>query len=560
MLEEIKFKELNQLVEKLTRDELVWLSGYVAGLVKVQSEVNTSAAGNNSPGKITIAFGTETGNSKKLATSFAAKARKQGLSVKLASLDQYRLSDLSKEENFITIISTHGEGEPPAAAKKFIDHIRGNQLSLDRLQYSVLALGDSAYPLFCKAGEDVDAHLGNLGAKRIYPLQKCDVDFEADANQWFEQVISLLRDSQSAVVAPKVSTKSTVRKTYSGTILSKTNLNGKGSSKETYHIEIAAENLTYEPGDSIGIVPKNPDKEVDSIIQLLALTGAERIIYKNEEQTLKQALKSRLNIFYLPERVVAKYACIVKQEIPAMRMDFINLLKIYPPKKDQAEEVIQVLEPIAPRLYSISSSLMAHADEVHITVARDKFELNGDVRYGLCSDYLSSQPQNSEIEFYVHKNSQFKLPAPDRDIIMIGPGTGVAPFRAFVEERANAGAIGRNWLFFGDQHFQSDFLYQTEWQDYFKTGVLTKFNAAFSRDQKERVYVQHKMSKQSVELYRWIEAGAHIYVCGAKDTMSVDVEATLQDIIRVQGKKSKEEAGLVLRQMAEEGRYLKDVY
>lgn len=560
MLEEIKFKELNQLVEKLTRDELVWLSGYVAGLVKVQSEVNTSAAGGNSPGKITIAFGTETGNSKKLATSFAAKARKQGLSVKLASLDQYRLSDLSKEENFITIISTHGEGEPPAAAKKFIDHIRGNQLSLDRLQYSVLALGDSAYPLFCKAGEDVDTHLGNLGAKRIYPLQKCDVDFEADANQWFEQVISLLRDSQSAVVAPKVSAKSTGRKTYSGTILSKTNLNGKGSSKETYHIEIAAENLTYEPGDSIGIVPKNPDKEVDSIIQLLALTGAERIIYKNEEQTLKQVLKNKLNIFYLPERVVAKYASIVQQEIPAMRMDFINLLKIYPPKKNQAEEVIQVLEPIAPRLYSISSSLMAHSDEVHITVARDKFELNGDVRYGLCSDYLSSQSQNSEIEFYIHKNSQFKLPAPDRDIIMIGPGTGVAPFRAFVEERANAGASGRNWLFFGDQHFQSDFLYQTEWQDYFKTGVLTKFNAAFSRDQKERVYVQHKMSKQSEELYRWIEAGAYVYVCGAKDTMSVDVETTLQDIIRVQGRKSKEETDMVLQQMIEEGRYLKDVY
>jgi sulfite reductase (NADPH) flavoprotein alpha-component len=559
MLEEIKLKELNQFVEKLTREELVWLNGYVAGLVKGQP-VTQAQATSGSAGKITIAFGTETGNSKKLATSFAAKARKQGLSVKLASLDQYRLSDLSKEENFITIISTHGEGEPPAAAKKFIDHIRGNQLSLDRLQYSVLALGDSAYPLFCKAGEDVDAHLGNQGAKRIYPLQKCDVDFEADANQWFEQVISLLQDSRSTVIAPKVSAKPSGRKTYSGTILSKTNLNGKGSSKETYHIEIAADGLTYEPGDSIGIIPKNPEREVESITQWLGLTGVEKISYKNEEHTLSHLLKNRLNIFYLPERVVAKYASIVQQEIPVTRMDFINLLKIYPPKKEQAEEVIRVLEPIAPRLYSISSSLTAHADEVHITVARDKFELDGDLRYGLCSDYLSSLPQDAEIEFYVHKNSQFKLPAPDRDIIMIGPGTGVAPFRAFVEERANTGASGRNWLFFGDQHFQSDFLYQTEWQDYFKTGVLTKFNAAFSRDQKERVYVQHKMSKQSEELYRWIETGACVYVCGAKDTMSVDVENTLQDIIRVQGSKSQEEAGVLLQQMAEEGRYLKDVY
>ncbi len=558
MLEEIKIKEISQLVEKLSREELVWLNGYLTGLVKGTSSESEAQPAKTS-GKLTIAFGTETGNSKRLATNFAAKARKHGLSVKLSSLDQYRLADLAKEENFVTIISTHGEGEPPAAAKKFVEHIQANQLTLDKLQYSVLALGDSAYPLFCKAGEDIDARLQNLGGKRIIPLQKCDVDFDAEANEWFDQVIALLANSK-IIPATKKEIKSTGRKTYQGMIVSKVNLNGAGSSKETYHIEIAAEGLVYEPGDSIGIVPKNPKKEVDSILALLGYTETAAVNYKGEEQKVTSLLQNRLSIFYLPERIVAKYAALVKQEIPAVRMDLVNLLKIYSPKKDQAEEIISLLDPITPRLYSISSSLAAHADEVHITVARDKFKVDEEQRFGLCSDYLASLPENAAFEFYVHKNLQFRLPSEDKDIIMIGPGTGIAPFRAFVEERVNTGASGKNWLFFGDQHFSSDFLYQTEWQDYFKTGVLTKFNAAFSRDQKERVYVQHKMSKQSKELYQWIESGAYIYICGAKDTMSVDVETTLRDIIQVQGKKTKEEAGVMLNALAEEGRYLKDVY
>lgn len=558
MLEEIKLKEINQLVEKFSREELVWLNGYISGLVKgapSQSEVQPAKAS----GKLTIAFGTETGNSKKLATSFAAKARKHGLNVRLSSLDQYRFSDLAKEENFVTIISTHGEGEPPAAAKKFVDHIQTNQLSLEKLQYSVLALGDSAYPQFCKAGEDVDVRLQNLGAKRIIPIQKCDVNYDAEANEWFDQVIALLANSK-IIPARKKEIKSTGRKTYQGTIVSKVNLNGTGSTKETYHIEIAAEGLVYEPGDSIGIVPKNPKKDVDSILALLGFGEASTINYKGEEQRVSDLLQNRLSILYLPERIVATYAALVKQEIPAQRMDLINLLKIYSPKKEQAEEIISLLDSITPRLYSISSSLSAHSDEVHITVARNKFKVDGEQRFGLCSDYLASLPENAAFEFYVHRNSQFRLPAEDKDIIMIGPGTGIAPFRAFVEERVNTGATGKNWLFFGEQHFTSDFLYQTEWQDYFKTGVLTKFNAAFSRDQKERVYVQHKMSKQSKELYQWLESGAYVYVCGAKDTMSVDVETTLRDIIQVQGKKTREEAGAILNALAEEGRYLKDVY
>jgi sulfite reductase (NADPH) flavoprotein alpha-component len=558
MLEELKLNELNHFVAQLSREELVWLNGYVSGLVK--NSLSQSLVSQQVSGKLTITFGTETGNSKKLATDLASKARKQGLNVKLASLDQYRLTDLSKEENFLIVISTHGEGEPPAAAKKFFSHIHETRPELSRLQYSVLALGDTAYPLFCKAGEDIDRQLELLGAKRISSLQKCDVDYESEACEWFNQVISAL-SKEVGVSTVKVSTpKKAGRKIYNGQVLSKINLNGFGSSKETFHIEIAADELVYEPGDSIGIVPKNRRQDLDRVIELLGVEADEKITYKEHEHSVIDLLANKLSISYLSDRVVSKYAQLVEQNIPNIRIDLVDLLKIYPPQNlNQVEGIIQSLESISPRLYSISSSLRAHDGEVHITVARNCFQLDGVTRHGLCSDYLSQLGENTSIEFYIHKNAQFRLPNSDKDIIMIGPGTGIAPFRAFVEERVNSGAAGRSWLFFGDQHFESDFLYQTEWQDYVKTGGLTKMNVAFSRDQQTKVYVQHKLLEHASEFFKWIDNGAYLYVCGAK-SMSEDVETILLEIISVDGKKSEEEAQSFLNQLAEEGRYLKDVY
>lgn len=558
MLEEIKLKSLHHLVEDLTKEELIWLNGYVAGLVKssLGSRQEKSVSG-----KITIAFGTETGNSKKLATEFATKARKRGLTVKLSSLDQYRLTDLNKEENFITVISTQGEGEPPASAKKFYDYIHSEELTLGKLQYSVLALGDTAYPLFCKAGEDVDFKLHSFGAKRIATIQKCDTDYEETAHRWFDQVVEVLGTGKASTVERLPILKSTQKKNFTGTILSKVNLNGKGSSKETFHIELEAADLVYEPGDSVGIVPENPLATVQAVVSLTGIDGSKRISFKEQEWTVSDLLTKKLNIFYLPERIVSKYSSIVQQEIPATRIDLLNLIKIYPPKnEDQFVEILQSLESITPRLYSISSSLSAHSGEVHITVARNCFQLDNELRHGLCSDYLADFPESAEVKFYIHKNLQFRLPAPDRDIIMIGPGTGIAPFRAFIEERANSGATGKNWLFFGDQHFSTDFLYQTELQDYFKTEVLTKVNVAFSRDQKEKIYVQHKMLEQAAELHRWLESGAYLYLCGAKEPMSSDVEKAVLKIIRSAGNKTEEHAQDFLNQLIQEGRYLKDVY
>ncbi|HTH58208.1 MAG TPA: flavodoxin domain-containing protein [Cyclobacteriaceae bacterium] len=558
MIEEIKLNELNQWVERLSREELVWLNGYVSGILKNSLREGTKNVALQ--GKVTIVYGTETGNSKKLATEFVSKARKQGLQAKLSGLDQYRLSDLAKEENLVVVISTHGDGEPPAAAKKFFNHIFESELALSRLRYGVLALGDTAYPLFCKAGEEVDTRLENLGGKRILPLQKCDVEYQESAEEWFQELVRSFSTNRIELGVQTRTQNKIGRRVYNGKLLSKVNLNATGSLKETYHFEIAADDLIYEPGDAVGIIPKNSIKEVERIIQLLGITEDQIISYKEKEYQLVDLLTDKLSISYLSDRVVKKYATIVQQNIPGVRLDLIDLLKIYPPSSEkQVAEIIQSLEPIVPRLYSISSSPKVHEGEVHLTVTRNCFHIDGVTRRGLCSDYLARLEEETSIEFYVHKNLQFKLPAGDKDILMIGPGTGIAPFRAFVEERVSTGATGRSWLFFGDQHFHSDFLYQTEWQDYLKTGGLTKMNVAFSRDQQEKVYVQHKLLQHATEIYEWIEGGAHLYVCGAK-SMSADVENILLEIIGVDGKKSEEEAQLYLNRLAEDGRYVKDVY
>jgi sulfite reductase (NADPH) flavoprotein alpha-component len=514
--------------------------------------------------KITIAFGTETGNSKKLASSFAAKAKKAGINAKIVDLNQYRLNDLQKEEYFITVVSTHGDGEPPAAAKKFFDHIHANGLKLDKMNYGVIALGDTSYPLFCKAGEQVDLQLNKMGAQRLVPLQKYDVDFEADAEAWFDGVLKQLTTS-SASAAPAASTtaakKTTGKKIYTGTVLASVNLNDRGSNKETFHIEIEAEGVEYFPGDALGIIPENPKHKVEAIIKLLELDADKKYTFRNEEYRAFDLLKKKLEIVYLPERVVNAYASLAGQDIPATRISLLDLLKIYPLRNsDQFEQLIGILEPIAPRLYSISSSPEAHSGEVHITVARDKFSINDELKFGLCSNFLAQFEVGQEVQFYIHKNSQFRLPADDKDVIMIGPGTGIAPFRSFIAHRDATGANGKNWLFFGDQHFVTDFLYQTEIQNWVETGSLSKIDLAFSRDQEEKIYVQHKLKKKGKEVYDWLQSGATVYICGTKDPMSMDVENALADIIQTHGNKKETEALEFINELKSEGRYLKDVY
>jgi len=569
MLDKARIEQLKELIQSLSKEEIIWINGFSAGYISNEPVEQKEQLSTIKPSiqKITIAYGTETGNSKKLATDFALKAKKNGIVSKVIGLDQYRLTDLSKEEYFLVIASTHGDGEPPIAAKKFYDFIHENTISIPNLKYSVLALGDTSYPLFCQTGEDIDNQLAKLGGNRIIPLKKCDIEYENDANKWFENIFQALstqaNDTQVSKIAAVASvTKKTIgKKTYTGEVITSINLNARDSNKETYHIEIAAEELDYLPGDSIGIVPENPFETVDNIIKLTGIDAEKTIAWRKEEGKIIELLTKQINIHYLLESTIKKIAAIIQQDIPPIRMDLLDLIKIYSIKDaNQFEEIIGVLNPIPPRLYTIASSPNAHSGEVHLTVEKDKFTVNDQDKYGLCSNYLSLVNQGNQIPFFVQPNKRFKLPDGHKDIIMIGPGTGIAPFRSFVAERDATGATGKNWLFFGSQHFTKDFLYQTEWQNWYATGALTKISVAFSRDQQEKKYVQHRMLEQAQELFSWINNGAHVYICGNKDRMSVQVEKTLLQIIEQQGNINAEGALKYLEDLKLAGRYEKDVY
>jgi sulfite reductase (NADPH) flavoprotein alpha-component len=554
-----KKKQIREFIDSLDQEEKIWIIGYLDGLlngaVPEESVSRKSSADNK---KITIAYGTESGNSKKIANVFASRAKQEGIHAKIISLDQYRLTDLAKEEYFLTVISTQGEGEPPASAKKFYDHIHQNGFNLPKLKYGVLALGDTSYPMFCKAGEDVDHQLSHLGGERIVDIQRCDVDFETDAQNWMSDVIQKISGSQSVMVTPKAVKKSTGKKIYQGEILTNINLNDQGSNKQTHHIEISCEDVYYKPGDSLGIVPHNPVAVVEAIISHTGIDAERTFVHRNETCTAYELLHKKLNIVYLPERVVAKYATQIQEEIPSIKTGLLDLIRRYPVKDPAHFEIfLQQLEPITPRLYSISSSLESVDGEVHLTVARDKFSIEEELKYGLCSDHLCSLNPGAKIDFYIHHNDQFRLPEDHKDVIMIGPGTGIAPFRAFLSERESAGASGRNWLFFGDQHFTSDFLYQTELQQWKEGGVLHALDVAFSRDQAEKIYVQDKIKQRAGEFFQWLENGATLYVCGAKK-MSEDVEKTIVDLIKKTG--TSEDAESYINELKTAGRYQKDVY
>jgi sulfite reductase (NADPH) flavoprotein alpha-component len=564
MLPELKHKKLQELTESLTKEELIWVNGYLNGLVAKNLSASTLQA-THSVNKITIAYGTETGNSKKVAAEFAAKAKKNGIIPKLISLDQYRFTDLIKEEYFLTIISTQGEGEPPVAAQKFYDHIHLNGFKLDKMKYSVLALGDTSYPLYCKAGEDVDVQLNKLGGNRIFPVQKCDVDYETEANEWFDKILHSLKannsGSQAVTVLPAEIKKPAGKKiSYAGTIIANINLNDKGSNKQTHHIEIAAESVEYLPGDSLGIYPKNQAREVEEIISITCGYANKTFEYKTERYNIFHLLQNKVSIFQVTDKVVKKYAEITAHNIPVGKINLLELLKKYPVKDDvQFAEVLQNLNPVSPRLYTIASSPNAHDGEIHLTVEKDKFVVNDEVRFGVCSTYLSQLPANTELNFFVQPNKRFRLPAEDKDVIMIGYTTGVAAYRSFLAERDATGASGRNWLFFGSEKFESDFLYQTEIQNWKDTGVLTKVNVAFSKDA-GNLFVHDKLLQHANELYEWIHAGAYIYICGEKHLMSLEVEEALLKIIEHHGKKTPELAKEYLNVLKEEGRYEKDVY
>ncbi|MCT3646388.1 flavodoxin domain-containing protein [Elizabethkingia anophelis] len=567
MLSETKLKVLKEISSGFSRDEAIWASGYLAGLAGTSAAVadlppqlNTHTTAVK---KITLVYGTETGNSKKLATELAGVVKKKGIQVKLGDLSQYKPKDLAKEEYLFVVISTQGEGEPPILAKKFYDYIHENELNLSNIKFGVLALGDSTYPQFCKTGEDVDTRFEVLGAERVIPLKRCDIDYEEDAHRWLDHIFEVVQNKEAGTSQATPAKASSGRKKYQGKVSTIINLNDITSDKETYHIEIETEEpIAYRPGDALGVIPFNPKSVVEEIIGLTGIDPGKQIQTTRVTASVEELLHQHLNISYLLKTTVAQYAQITGQDIPETRLSLLDLLRIYPVKNaEEFEDIIKVLTVQAPRLYSVSSSPEAHGDsEIHITVAKSEFFINDKKQNGLCSGFLSEFEEDGTVEFYIQEAKHFKLPETAKDVIMIGPGTGIAPFRSFLWERDATGAEGRNWLFFGDRNFVSDFLYQSEFQDFLKTGALTNLDLAFSRDTAEKVYVQHRLQQKSSEVFQWLEGGASVYVCGAKEPMSKDVEETLLHIIQHEGKRNEDEAKNYLEELELSGRYAKDVY
>ncbi|MGY4762507.1 assimilatory sulfite reductase (NADPH) flavoprotein subunit [Paenibacillus caseinilyticus] len=587
---------LNRILPSLTDNQRVWLSGYLsafqgaAGAAAVPAAAAPAAAPAQAK-EATVLFGSQTGNSNGLAKKLAKKLEAQGVQVTLSSMSDFKPNGLKKVQNLLIVVSTHGEGEPPDNAIAFYEFLHSKRApKLDGMQFSVLALGDTSYEYFCQTGKDFDARLEELGAKRLTPRVDCDVDFADAAAEWMDQVAGSLNGASAAAAvsggaeapaAGAAESEYSRSNPFQAEVLENLNLNGRGSDRETRHVELSLEgsNLQYEAGDSLGVYPENHPRLVDELIEAMGWNAEEPVaVNKNGEQKpLRDALLRNFEITVLTKPLLEQVAKLAsnsgigelleagrEQELRAYTngRDLLDLVQDYSLKGIPAGEFVSVLRKMPPRLYSIASSPKAYPDEVHLTVRTVRYEAQGRNRYGVCSVHLSERVQPGDpLPVFVQSNPSFKLPENgDTPIIMIGPGTGVAPFRAFLGEREETGAEGKSWLFYGDQHFATDFLYQVEWQRWLKDGVLTRMDVAFSRDTDEKVYVQHRMLEKSRELYQWLQEGACVYVCGDEKKMAHDVHAALATILEQEGGLSPEEAVEYLNRMQQQKRYQRDVY
>lgn len=594
---------LNRLIPTLNDSQKTWLSGYLTAIQgiaavapgtgaapNVQTEAVAAVSVPPASREVTVLYGSQTGNSSGLSKKLAKKLEEQGLQVTLSSMGDFKPNGLKKIENLLIVVSTHGEGEPPDNAIPLHEFLNSKRApKLDGLKYSVLALGDTSYEFFCQTGKDFDQRLQELGGTPIVPRVDCDVDFDEAAAEWMNDVLASLSStpatagtvSSEAVVAAVSGGESEYNRTnpFKAEVLENLNLNGRGSDRETRHIELSLEgsNLDYEPGDSLGVFPENHPRLVDELIAAMGWNADERVtVNKSGEQvSVYEALLRYFEITAVTKPVVQELAKLSPDSGLADLLandaefrnvmnscDLLDLVQDYNLKGIPAGEFVAVLRKIPARLYSIASSSKSFPDEVHLTVRTVRYEARGRERYGVCSVHLAERIEAGDsLPVYIQHNPNFKLPEnPDAPIIMIGPGTGVAPFRSFLGEREETGAQGKTWLFYGDQHFLTDFLYQTEWQRWLKDGVLTKMDVAFSRDTEHKVYVQHRMLENSKELYQWLQEGAVIYVCGDEKKMAHDVHGALATILEQEGGLTSEQASEYLTRLQQEKRYQRDVY
>lgn len=579
----------NDLIKELTTEQAIWLHGYFEGRLSgipglVVSSATVAATGSApaaSQAKLTILYGSETGHSHELAEKLAEKAANKNIAATVINMYDYNAKILKEEDNVAIIVSTHGEGDPPDMADDFHKFVTGKRApKLEKINFSVLALGDKSYKHFCKTGEDIDAALKNLGAFRVSSLVKCDVDYEVSAEIWMNNFLLNLApatpsgNAQSTPVKT-VSEQFSKKNPYLATVLEKVKITGRDSDKEVYHLELSLEEsgLTYEPGDAVGIYALNPESLVEQILQKTGFDPEYNVKLENGEMAIRDALSHHLEITVLTFDTVKKY--FEKTKLPELGKlmnddklldeylyghDLLDILEDYPfdwnPNK-----LIEVLRQLPPRLYSISSSQDTVGEEVHATVSVVRYERKNRLRNGACSSHLADNIEiDDQVPVYIEKNPSFKLPPNGAKLIMVGAGTGIAPYRAFLQQRETDEKTGGTWLFFGDRRFQSDFLYQLEWQKWLKSSHLEKMEVAFSRDQDEKIYVQHKLLENQQDVYKWLEEGAHFYLCGDMKSMAKDVNKTLLEIIKTQGGISTEKAEEYIKKLKREKRFQQDVY
>ena len=609
---------LQTLTSDLNEQQLLWLSGYFYGISQGNGQrtgdngqrtksnghlaedngqriIETTAVAAQAPAsKVTILYGSQSGNSKKAANQTADALKAAGSEVVVVDMSEYKPSQLKNEKLLLAIVATYGEGEPPAAAEelhKFIFSSRAPKLP--DTQFAVLALGDKSYLQYCQTGKEFDQQLEKLGAKRLAERIDCDVDWHDDAEKWIKNVVSKMPKSapqpqrgvaangngqayMTAAKQEKPKSNFNRKNPFEAEVLEKIQLNGRGSVKETWHVELslADSGLTYEAGDVLHVVPTNSERIVSDVLKASKLDPSVKVDFEGQNSSFGEILMDKTELTVLSRDVLQKYYELSKNEKLKAILDDPKALQNYIYGRDIADLIVDfptdlqpqvlanILRKLPSRAYSIASSLLAHEEEVHLTVGALRYQSQGRKKEGVASSFLADRLAIGEkVKVFIEENEYFKLPKDSSlNTIMVGPGTGIAPFRAFVEERAETGATGKNWLFFGNPNFTTDFLYQTEWQSYLKNGALNKIDLAFSRDQEQKVYVQHKLLQKSKEVFDWIQNGAYFYVCGDKNSMAKDVEQALVQIAMKEGGFSTEKALDCVKDLKKQRRYLEDVY
>jgi sulfite reductase (NADPH) flavoprotein alpha-component len=588
-----KLALLARLTQGLASADLYWIAAYsAAAAVRAPDQAALMAVDEPMPDageRLTIVYGSQTGNSRRVAERLAARAEAEGLPVRLLRVGAYPLRELAQERFLSVVISSQGDGDPPDDAIGFVEFIAGKRApKLPQLKFAVLGLGDSSYPKYCAVSQALDARLAELGGQRFAELGEADVDFEAAAAGWSETTVAAARVALdvpattprqgAALHAVRTVAMHSRQQPFAAAVLENQRIVSRDSERDVRHVELSLEGsgLRYEAGDAVGVWPRNPPALVDQWLATLRLGGSVEVEHGGKRLPLVRWLGEEREITRLTRPLVAAQAAASKHAglrqllEPEQRAEFaalleshqpIDLLREFPAAWDAAE-LVAALRPLTPRLYSIASSPKAvGADEVHLTVAVVEYAAHGSAHYGAASSFLANAGDDATVPIFIEPNELFRLPADSsRDVIMIGPGTGVAPFRAFVQEREATAASGRNWLFFGNRHFARDFLYQVEWQDALRRGSLNRLDLAFSRDQAQKHYVQQRLRENGRELYAWLREGAHLYVCGDSAHMARDVHEALLEIASTHGGLSADDARAWLAELMQQGRYARDVY